>query len=411
MWGGLYHEAAEDGDIVGVRKYLALEGAEPMWQRVNGNGKTALHYAVIGEHTEVVKAILAHPATDPNVKDHEHAGHRGALHLAARSGYMDGVIEILAHPATRGNIKGRSGVTPLHGAAYFGHVEAVLALLARPDVDPNSKHFDCEGGDTALHAAARSEKPGATEAVAALLAHPAIDSEITDVLGHTAFDCAQKHGNQTVMSLLMHHRDMKASPGGAPPQANGDVQTAVDAVAALTLSVADKVAAAEAVRQTWEQLQQQQVSIPAQACHSSGHGHGHAPPPPANPDTVFHTLGGASTDKITDASHDDSPSAACVFAPVNLAGVDCDAAATVDDSRPSTCVQVKTAAGKKIRIKVNQDVGVLQLAAVIARESAIVGNFTLSHGYPPRVLTNTDCSGGSIADVGLAGAAITQNNV
>ena len=72
-----------------------------------------------------------------------------------------------------------------------------------------------------------------------------------------------------------------------------------------------------------------------------------APPPPAY--TAF--SGGATLgQKAVEVSTDD-PSAPCVFTAESMGSVDAATAASVDDSRPSTTIQVKTPAGKKIRLK------------------------------------------------------------
>jgi UBX domain-containing protein 1 len=85
------------------------------------------------------------------------------------------------------------------------------------------------------------------------------------------------------------------------------------------------------------------------------------PPPPAyKAFSGGNTLGAAAA--VSDASNG-AADAPCVFTPEALSGVD----ATVDAAKASTTVQVKTPAGKKIRIKVNEEFTVLQLAAFVAR--------------------------------------------
>jgi UBX domain-containing protein 1 len=85
------------------------------------------------------------------------------------------------------------------------------------------------------------------------------------------------------------------------------------------------------------------------------------PPPPAyKAFSGGNTLGAAVV--VSDASNS-APDVPCVFTAEALSGVD----ATVDGAKASTTVQVKTPAGKKIRLKVNEEFTVLQLAAFVAR--------------------------------------------
>lgn len=84
-----------------------------------------------------------------------------------------------------------------------------------------------------------------------------------------------------------------------------------------------------------------------------------APPPPAY--IAFSgegaTLGGSGA--ASGAS-----GGAFVFTESALSGVQ---APTVDESAPTTTLQVKTVQGKKIKIRINQSASVLQLAATIVR--------------------------------------------
>ena len=83
----------------------------------------------------------------------------------------------------------------------------------------------------------------------------------------------------------------------------------------------------------------------------------------------------------------------------------------IDESAPVTTVQVRTATGKRLRVRVNQQMTVLQLAALIVRESGAEGSdvsFTLSAGFPPQDLSNALAT---VAEAGLLNAMVTQKTL
>ena len=84
-------------------------------------------------------------------------------------------------------------------------------------------------------------------------------------------------------------------------------------------------------------------------------------------------------------------------------------APALNEAEPSTTVQVKTSDGKKLRLKLNTSITVLQLAAAIRAQQAGAGpaRFTLSAGFPPKDLTDPSTS---LKDAGLTGAAIVQKS-
>lgn len=77
----------------------------------------------------------------------------------------------------------------------------------------------------------------------------------------------------------------------------------------------------------------------------------------------------------------------------------------IDDSEPTTTVQVRCHDGKKIKIKINQKATVFQLAALILKETTPNKSFVLSSGFPPVDLVDGSIS---IKDAGLVGAAVIQ---
>lgn len=124
--------------------------------------------------------------------------------------------------------------------------------------------------------------------------------------------------------------------------------------------------------------------------------------PPPQP--AYIAFSGQGSVLRRDAADVDS-SGVCIFSPEVLVDVEIP---PVDEARPSTTVQVRTSGGKKIKIKINQDATVYQLAAMIVRDSGDGRGFTLGAGFPP-----VDVADGSLSlrEAGLIGASITQKVV
>jgi len=83
-------------------------------------------------------------------------------------------------------------------------------------------------------------------------------------------------------------------------------------------------------------------------------------------------------------------------------------AVVVDDSKPTTTLQIKTQSGQKLRVKINQDQTVLHLAGHIRSVVGAGGSFTLNAGFPPKDLANASLT---IAEAGLVGASISHKLV
>ena len=77
----------------------------------------------------------------------------------------------------------------------------------------------------------------------------------------------------------------------------------------------------------------------------------------------------------------------------------------LDDSAPSTTIQVRTSDGKKLRLKVNTSITVAQLAALVVENTGSDMTFALSAGFPPKELSDAQAT---IETAGLIGAAVTQ---
>ena len=121
-------DAVRQDDEAAVRELLKA--------RVNvnapeGDGATALHWAVYADRRELVDLLLAAGANVNAANDLSIT----PLHLAAANGNAAIVSTLLAKGATA-NVFSEAGVTPLMEAARAGSVDTVRALIARgADVD------------------------------------------------------------------------------------------------------------------------------------------------------------------------------------------------------------------------------------------------------------------------------------
>lgn len=124
-----------------------------------------------------------------------------------------------------------------------------------------------------------------------------------------------------------------------------------------------------------------------------------APPPPA-----YVAFSGGNS--LGSSSSSSSSSGVGVFTPAVLSLV---SVPDVDESQPTTTLQVRMHDGKKLKIKINQNRSVLQLAAVISRDGSTGDlSFALSAGFPPKDLTAFEAT---IAEAGLLGAVVSLKKV
>lgn len=125
-----------------------------------------------------------------------------------------------------------------------------------------------------------------------------------------------------------------------------------------------------------------------------------APPPPAY--VAFSGLGGSLRSATTATESD-----AFVFSADILSDV---APIVLDNTQPTTTIQIKTPTGKPLRLKINHSHTVLQVAAHIssvsaASASASNNNFVLMSGFPPIEIVDPTQT---IAEANLLGASISQ---
>ena len=171
----------------------------------DGNGLTALQYAIIKGYPELVNKLLAHPDIEVNSTD---GNGLMALHYAVQHKNESAVKALLAHESIDVNIKDGSGLTALHHAVK-AYPDSLDRLLSHKAIEVNSQDGD---GLTALHYAVLQ---GSTRAVKALLAHEDIDVEVKDGQGRTPLELASElEYKEIVQSLAVNPKGKLATLWG-----------------------------------------------------------------------------------------------------------------------------------------------------------------------------------------------------
>jgi UBX domain-containing protein 1 len=83
----------------------------------------------------------------------------------------------------------------------------------------------------------------------------------------------------------------------------------------------------------------------------------------------------------------------------------------LDESQPAVNIQLRTHDNKKIKLRVNANIVISSLAALILKETNSQSKsirFTLSAGFPPKDVTDPTAT---VSEAGLAGAAVTMKAV
>ena len=102
----------------------------------DGNGMTALQYAVMKEYPQLIAKLLSYENIEVNSTD---GGGMTALHHAVMQGNRQAVQALVAHEGIDINIKDGNGLTALHHAVLERFGVGVKALLAHKDIDVEVK--------------------------------------------------------------------------------------------------------------------------------------------------------------------------------------------------------------------------------------------------------------------------------
>jgi len=195
-------EAAKQGDLSTVRAVLAAGTAPDLRDK---DGRTPLHWAALGGHTEVVQLLLGAGA-EVDARERDRYYGRTPLHLAAQGGHTD-VIQLLLKAGAEVNAEDRGyGSKPLWGAVAGGHAAAAKSLLDRGAAvnATNRTRSPVSAGDLTNETALdRASKDGRADLVALLLAHGA--DATGRVNGGWPLFSAMEGGHVEAMQMLFDH--------------------------------------------------------------------------------------------------------------------------------------------------------------------------------------------------------------
>ena len=171
----------------------------------DGDGMTALQYAIIKGYPKLIAKLLAHPDIEVNSQD---GGGLTALHYAVLQRSESAVKGLLAHEGIDANIKDGNGLTALHHAVK-GYPTLVVRLLWHEAIDVNITDGN---GLTALHHAILQRDQYTVEV---LLGHKDIDTEVKDSQGRTPLQLASElEYKEIVQSLAVNPKGKLATLWG-----------------------------------------------------------------------------------------------------------------------------------------------------------------------------------------------------
>eukprot|EP01012_Entosiphon_sulcatum_P005968 TRINITY_DN12782_c0_g2_i1.p1 TRINITY_DN12782_c0_g2~~TRINITY_DN12782_c0_g2_i1.p1 ORF type:complete len:661 (+),score=95.85 TRINITY_DN12782_c0_g2_i1:30-1985(+) len=187
------HLCAVHGNATVAAKLIELDNT--VVDKQNDAGHSALCIAACNGFAGVVTE-LARAQADCALSDGKG---RTALHYAALNGHVDIVATLLKLPTSTGALRlmDKSGYTPLHSACFSGH-DAIVEQLLSAGADPNALAKD---GSTPLHAVARS---GKSNVVTLLQQHRAAPS-IAAAFGSTALHIACSTAHSGFVCTLLDH--------------------------------------------------------------------------------------------------------------------------------------------------------------------------------------------------------------
>ena len=199
LHGAAFHGIGEIVPALLATKEWSINGRDNM-------GRTALLWATVGGHEDVVKLLLQLKDIDPNTADP--ATGQTPLWWAAKRG-NEGIVRILLG---RGGVNPNIGDilydrTPLWWAAERGHEGMVRMLLERERINPNIA--DTLWGRTPLWWAAQRGDGGVAKM---LLERVDINPNTADTqYGRTPLWWAAERGHDGVVKLLLQREDIHPS--------------------------------------------------------------------------------------------------------------------------------------------------------------------------------------------------------
>lgn len=200
----LFMDAAQHGNVLYVlHNHLQKE---LNMNTTDLGGRTALQWACLHGHTDLVFYLLKYDRV--NVNQQDHFGNT-ALHNACCTGHIDIISDLLQHKRICGNIENVKGRTALAWASSVGHT-VVVAELLKFDTTVNVNHHSVHGNTALLLAACN----GHLNTVCELLKSDKIDPNLEDGDGQTALLVACWHGHTGVVVELLKHKTVNVNHRG-----------------------------------------------------------------------------------------------------------------------------------------------------------------------------------------------------
>jgi len=208
LFSGL-HCASHFGIIGVVASLIAMGGYD--LNEGDSCERTALSFAAMQGHEDVVKILLEREEVNPNKPNYY--GATPVLSAALRG--HEGVVKMLLEreEATPDN-PNQNGVTPLMSAASKGHEGVVKILLEHEGVNPDKSDHN---GKTPLSHAAEGGYPGV---VKILLEREEVNPDKPDNYGATPLMSAVEKGHEGVAKILLEREEVnpdKPNNYGATP--------------------------------------------------------------------------------------------------------------------------------------------------------------------------------------------------
>jgi ankyrin repeat protein len=188
--------AAREGNVSSMAVLLS----DPRVDKTHADkyGRTVLIHACTKGQVDVVKLLLAHPAMDKALIDHQDASGRSALCWAARKGHVSVMKVMLADPrvdrVSMSNVD-TQGCNSLMCACIMEQVDVVKLLLAHPAMDKALIDHQDACGRSALYWAACTSKVSTLDVI---LADFRVDI--------ASLDQADDNDTTALMNAAVHNR-------------------------------------------------------------------------------------------------------------------------------------------------------------------------------------------------------------
>lgn len=164
-------------------------------------GRKNIHTAAYAGNVDLINNILNDEATGPDITNvpNRQFGGMTALHYAVLGNSNDAVKAILEHTSTDVTIKDIKGSNVLHYAAFKVNPEIFSTLLQKNSVKELINQTDDEG-NTPLHVLAMSKNTTRMQKCLEILSDNGADFRMPNKQGHIPYDIANIIENKTFMN-------------------------------------------------------------------------------------------------------------------------------------------------------------------------------------------------------------------